>query len=60
MQEYSTNYFQITTLIEMIENGWTVNDIAEYQGYMNIHLVKENNNHEEGYDDWNFDMEIIK
>ena len=54
MQEYKTNYFQVTALIDMINDGWKVQDVAEYQGYLNVYLTRNN-----GDEEWNFDLEIV-
>lgn len=50
MQEYKTNYFQITALMDMINDGWKVQDVSEYQGYLSIYLTK-------GDEEWHYDME---
>lgn len=46
MQEYKTCYFQMQEMLEWIVNGWEVESIEEYQGYMSVCLTKDDGSDE--------------
>ena len=54
MQNYKTNYPQMREIFECLINGWSLNDMQEFQGYMRISLVNE-----EQTEIKEFDMETI-
>ena len=54
MQEYKTNYSQMQEFLELLINGWGIDDMYETQGYMRIVLQNPNQT------EWKeFDMEAI-
>lgn len=52
MPEYKTNIYQMSAIVDMLNDGWEIKDVSEYQGYLSIYMTK-------GDEEWHFDMDAI-
>jgi len=56
MQEYKTNYSQMKTIFDYLEDGWKMESVEPYMGFMTVNLIKGEGNDAEMMQ---FDMEAI-